>query len=65
MLYEELATNYQSDVIDFRTQTEGFARELERVQILFRQLQQEFTVGLENYRQTQEEIMRAAGLQDN
>jgi len=49
-LLENMSKKYKEDIIELKAHTEGYARELERVQILFRELQTEFLVTLEEKR---------------
>lgn len=51
---DRITLKYKEDLVNFHSQSEGFARELERVSILFRELQTEFLVTLEEKRTNNE-----------
>jgi hypothetical protein len=59
---DRISLKYQEDIIDLKGSNQGFARELERVQIIFRELQTEFLYTLEEKRISNETLLRGAKL---
>lgn len=59
-LMEEVARQYNEYSIDQGAQNLGFARELERTQTLFRELQAEFLLAMEEKRVNNEVILKGA-----
>jgi len=59
---DRISLKYQEDLVDLKSSSEGFARELERVQILFRELQTEFLVTLEEKRTHNEQLLHGVKL---
>ena len=62
---DQIALNYKEDIVDIKALSDGFSRELERMQILFRELQSEFLVTLEDKRQGNETLMRGLDVKLN
>lgn len=50
--------------MDLNSANEGFQREIERANMLFRELQKEFITGLEEKRQHNEALLRGAGIEE-
>lgn len=59
-----LSQRYAESMVDMKSANEGFERELERVQLLFRELQEEFLSQLELKREHNETLLRGAGIPD-
>jgi len=57
---DRIALKYQEDITDVKASGEGLARELERQQALFRELQSEFLHQLEEKRINNETLLRGA-----
>ena len=53
---------YKEDIVELKVTSEGFAREIERVQLLFRELQKEFLKGIEEKRQNVDILVRCSNL---
>lgn len=61
---DRVTLKFAENTVDLSAASEGFQREIERVQILFRELQQEFILGLEEKRIHNETLLRGAGVDD-
>ena len=61
-IMEKMAGEYNEYSVDQGAQNVGFARELERMQKLFRELQAEFLVSMEEKRYNNEVILKGAGM---
>ena len=59
---DKISLKYKEDIIDIKSSNQGFARELERVQIIFRELQTEFLYTLEEKRMGNDMMLRGAKL---
>ena len=57
-----MALRYTGDIVNLKSSCEGFAREFDRIQILFRELQTEFLRGVEEKRQNVDILVRASKL---
>ena len=60
-----IALKFAETTVDLKAASDGFAREIERVQLLFRELQQEFLTQLEEKRQHNEALLRGAGIEES
>lgn len=61
---DHLTLHYKEDIIDLKVLSQGFARELDRVNVLFRELQTEFLVTLEEKRTHNEQLLGGIGLNE-
>ena len=61
---DRVALKFAGEKVNLSSAGEGFERELERRQILFRELQQEFLTQLEEKRQHNEALLRGAGIEE-
>ena len=59
---DKISLKFAENTVDLTACSEGFQREIERVQVLFRELQQEFLLGLEEKRVHNETLLRGAGV---
>jgi membrane-associated HD superfamily phosphohydrolase len=59
-----IALKFSETTIDLKSASEGFQREIERVHVIFRELQQEFLTQLEEKRQHNETLLRGAGIEE-
>lgn len=62
---DRISLKFAESTIDLKSANEGFQRELERLQLLFRELQQEFLQQLEEKREHNEALLRGAGIEEN
>lgn len=60
----KIALKFAETTIDLKSSSEGFQREIERVHVIFRELQQEFLAHLEEKRQHNETLLRGAGIEE-
>jgi len=61
---DEITLHYKEDIIDLKQLSGNFARELERMNILFRELQTEFMVTLEEKRTHNETLLKGMDMKE-
>jgi hypothetical protein len=62
---DDLTLHYREDIINLKQLSANLARELERINTLFRELQTEFMVTLEEKRTDNETLLKGLDLKDN
>lgn len=62
---DRISLKFAENTVDLQAAGEGFQREIERVQIIFRELQGEFLTTLEEKRAQNESLLRAGGVKDS
>mmetsp|Transcript_19146 Transcript_19146/g.29335 ORF Transcript_19146/g.29335 Transcript_19146/m.29335 type:complete len:154 (+) Transcript_19146:1395-1856(+) len=61
---DRVSLKFAETTVDLKSANEAFQREIERIQILFRELQQEYVTQLEEKRQHNEILLRGAGIEE-
>ena len=61
---DRISLKYAENTVDLTSCSEGFQREIERVQILFRELQAEFLTTLEEKRTQNVALLKGTGVKD-
>ena len=61
----KIALKFAETTVDLTGASDGFAREIERMQVIFRELQTEFVTQLEEKRQHNEALLRGAGIEES
>ena len=61
---DHISLKFAETTVDLSSANEGFQREVERANILFRELQQEFIQTLEEKRKHNEALLRGAGIEE-
>ena len=61
---DRLSLKFAASTVDLESANAGFQRELERLQLIFRELQQEFLQQLEEKREHNEALLRGAGIEE-
>ena len=63
-LIERISLKFAETTVDATAANEGFQREIERINLLYRELQQEYVQQLEEKRQHNEALLRGAGIEE-
>lgn len=62
---DQITLQYKENVTDLTSASEGFSREINRVNALFKELQKEFLLNLEEKRVNNETVLKGLNLNKN